>query len=342
MTPSPPPAVKWIEEDSHFLFRCLGLVVIANVSLLAIGNGMPRFRSSQMPTISSAAVRLFECHRISNAERIGTKAADDIRYRLLTPISVEPKRRYPLIVFLHGSGERGSDGIRQLAYLPERMAQASWRKRYRCFVLAPQCPLGDSWTTHSAGSGDRLGIVHQIIRSLLESYPIDEQRIYLTGLSMGGFGSWELAMRYPDLFAAVVPICGGGSPSNAHLLANVAIWAIHGQRDKIVPAETSRLMIQAIRAAGGNPRYTELEETGHNCWSYAYSEQSGVLSWMFSQVRKSAAPPSARQCRREPPVVQRLTVIEQEGRRSLTECCVKCGFVRRCFVAAQGRFVLGT
>lgn len=124
-----------------------------------------------------------------------------------------------------------------------------------------------------------------LIERVLDERGANRSRVYLTRLSVGGFGSWELALRRPDLFAAVVPICGGGSPDRAERLVDVPIWAVHGDADRSVPVEHSREMIDAIRKAGGNSRYTELPGVGHDCWTRTYAERDGVIAWMFQQKK---------------------------------------------------------
>jgi predicted peptidase len=213
------------------------------------------------------------------------------QYRLLKPEKLEPGKRYPIVLFLHGAGERGDDNKKQLLYLPEWMAQSDWRERYPCFLMAPQCPKEKGW------SGPRLGqpveqsaepateaeVALMALLALKGTLPIDDKRIYLTGLSMGGYGSWQLAAHHPNLFAAVVPICGGGQTAWAAQLKDVPIWAVHGDADTVVPPSKSRDMIEAIKAAGGNPKYTELPGVGHNSWTPAYEDPHGVLEWMFQQ-----------------------------------------------------------
>jgi predicted peptidase len=115
---------------------------------------------------------------------------------------------------------------------------------------------------------------------------VDEKRIYLTGLSMGGYGAWELAMRQPTRFAALAPICGGGDESQAAILKDIPVWAWHGDADPAVPVERSRRMIEAIKTAGGKPRYSELPGVGHDSWTPAYTRADGVVPWLFEQVKK--------------------------------------------------------
>lgn len=202
-------------------------------------------------------------------------------YRLLRPEAPIPGRTYPVVLFLHGAGQVGNDNRSQLKYLPAQMSAEPWRSQYPCYLIAPQCPPGRSWL-------NQIDVLLAILEHVLKKHPADPKRIYLTGLSMGGFGSWNLATRHPELFAAVVPICGGGDPTLAGRLVDVPIWAVHGDADSVVPVELSRTMIDAIRKARGSPRYTELPGVTHNSWTPAYSQPNGVIAWMFRQVNRDA------------------------------------------------------
>jgi predicted peptidase len=128
-------------------------------------------------------------------------------------------------------------------------------------------------------------VVIDILQDVIANSPVDETRLYLTGLSMGGYGSWDLGTRLADRWAAVAPICGGGDELYADRLANVPVWAWHGDADEVVPVAKSRRMIDAIRAAGGTPKYTELADVGHDSWTPAYTDPNGLVPWMFSQRR---------------------------------------------------------
>ena len=220
---------------------------------------------------------------------------EEFHYRVLRPAKIEEGKKYPLVVFLHGAGERGDDNQAQLKYFPEMMAQPEYREKYPCFVIAPQCREGKSWSgfgrrrnreaSDANEPSDQLKVVMQILETHIKNEPIDTKRIYLTGLSMGGYGSWDWATRAPDRFAAVVPICGGGDESKADRLVNLPIWAFHGDEDEAVPVERTREMIAAIKKAGGNPKYTELKGVGHNSWTPAYTDPDGVVKWMFEQKK---------------------------------------------------------
>lgn len=183
--------------------------------------------------------------------------------------------RVPLVVFLHGAGQRGDDNIQQLQTLPQQLFLSN---KFPCAVLAPQCPLGTSW-------GHWPDELEHLIEQTIQKHHIDPARVYLTGLSMGGFGSWELAAHRPDLFAAVVPVCGGGNTQWAEELKNLPLWAVHGSDDTAVPPARSREMIKSIQSLGGAPHYTELPQVGHDSWRHAYDPDSGILTWMFQQQR---------------------------------------------------------
>ena len=127
-----------------------------------------------------------------------------------------------------------------------------------------------------------------VLETSLKTLPVDKNRVYLTGLSMGGYGSWELAMRRPTVFAAVAPVCGGGDESQAARLKSLPIWAAHGDADRVVWPDRSRRMVEAVRKAGGHIRYTEYPGTGHNSWTPFYADTTGVVPWMFQQTRKAA------------------------------------------------------
>src|SRR5690606_1851775 len=147
----------------------------------------------------------------------------EFHYRLMPPADRKPDQKYPLVVFLHGAGERGTDNTRQLLYFPEQMAQPRWRQAFPCYVLAPQCREDRKWVNGDWSAPDdpelsptpseQLQVVMQMIQQTLREEAVDSDRVYLTGLSMGGFGTWDLAVRHPDWFAAIAPICGGADPA---------------------------------------------------------------------------------------------------------------------------------
>jgi predicted peptidase len=245
--------------------------------------------------------KLYEAKRfnttIFDASNVNDGQKLSIAYRLLRPARIEEKKLYPLVLFLHGAGERGDDNEKQLKYLPTWLASDKNRRAYPCFVVVPQCPAEKLWSNGAWSDplSQPMGEMTEPMRAaiallddLVEHNPIDPARIYLTGMSMGGYGSWELAERMPDRFAALVPVCGGGDETQASRLVGLPIWAWHGDEDAAVPVERSRRMIAAITEAGGTPRYSELKGVGHDSWTTAYSGPDSVVPWMFEQVR--AAP----------------------------------------------------
>lgn len=224
-------------------------------------------------------------------------------YRMHRPESASAENPLPLVVFLHGAGERGDDNARQLGHFPDRwMREPHLAKRNEAIVLAVQCPRNEAWSPRSRNKDgewlpnadppptDSMRAVIAKIRELAQDPSVDRQRIYLTGLSMGGYGSWDLARRHPDWFAAVVPICGGANPQAGPALAKsgVPIWNVHGDADRVVSVELSRGIVKSIRDAGGRIGYTELPGVGHDSWNMAYGPE-GCMTWMFAQQRSTPA-----------------------------------------------------
>ena len=147
----------------------------------------------------------------------------------------------------------------------------------RHFTLMPQCPKGFGWQSID-------GPIYEIIKELESEFKIDEKRRYVMGISGGGYGSWYFITAKPEMFAAAIPICGGGDPSLAAKIANVPVWAFHGEDDNLVPVRFSREMIDGIKKAGGNPKYTEYPDAGHNIWNQVVSTP-GLMDWLFEQKR---------------------------------------------------------
>jgi predicted peptidase len=219
---------------------------------------------------------------------------ETFRYRLLKPRDTRQGEKYPLVLFLHGAGERGTDNTAQIKYLPSWMAADKNRHSYPCFLIAPQCRPQRLWvetprafdsSAPRQAPGPQMQVVIDILNDVLAHYPVDQARLYLTGLSMGGYGSWDLGTRWAERWAAVAPICGGGDELYADRLADVPVWAWHGEADDVVPVAKSRRMIEAIRAFGRAPKYTELPGVGHDIWTRAYTDPQGVLPWMFAQQK---------------------------------------------------------
>jgi len=198
-----------------------------------------------------------------------------LNYLLFTPKSYSKAGEpVPLIIFLHGSGERGTDLDLVKKWGPPALVEKN--PDFPFMVVSPQSPDNEWW------HADQL---KAMIDEVLATHNVDRHRVYLTGISMGGFGAWDLAIRYPDYFAALAPICGGGVPLLAGKLKNIPTWVFHGMKDEAVPEQYSADMVAALKAAGGNVKYTTLPEGNHvDSWVYAY-DKSGLFDW-FLQQRK--------------------------------------------------------
>jgi predicted peptidase len=223
---------------------------------------------------------------------------ETFHYRLMKPPVVEKGKTYPLVVFLHGAGERGTNNKLQLLYFPTQMAQPEWREKFACYLLAPQCRNDKRWVEVDWSSprdpempespSSQLQTVMMMIEKALAEEQVDKSRVYLTGLSMGGFGSFDLAIRKPDWFAAVAPICGAADPKKIGSIKDLPMWIIHGDRDAVVSVDRSRSAVAAIKAAGGSPTYQELVGVDHNSWTPGYSDRNGVVQWLFKQKKSSS------------------------------------------------------
>jgi predicted peptidase len=213
-------------------------------------------------------------------------------YRLLIPPAYVAGQKYPLVLFFHGAGERATDNKKQLALVAPLFAAAEFQAAHPCFVVAPQCPPDRQWVDMPWGalSGVRppqpsqsmqlaLGILEQVE----SQFNIDHDRVYVAGLSMGGYAVWDCVTRFPDRFAAGVACCGGGDENTVTAaVARVPVWAFHSADDTVVPVVRSRNMIAAMKKMGGNPKYTEFQGLGHASWDKAYSEP-GLYDWLFAQ-----------------------------------------------------------
>jgi len=209
-------------------------------------------------------------------------------YRLFIPKDYDQNQKYPLILWLHGAGSVGKDNLKQISGA-SRLGTHTWtapenQAKHPAFVVAPQCPqnLGCWDNSQTRDPGPHLLAVLKILNALRTEFSIDSERIYVAGQSMGGYGTWDLITKRPDLFAAAIPLCGGGNTALAAAARDVPIWAFHGDADPTVPVEQSRRMIAAVNQAGGHPRYTEYKGVGHNVWERAFKEP-GLVDWLFSQ-----------------------------------------------------------
>ena len=194
--------------------------------------------------------------------------------RLPADYKKEKSKTYPVLIFLHGSGERGDSLELVKKHGPPSFVDG--RPDFPFIVVSPQCPLGTWWITED---------LQAMLEQILTKYRIDTTRIYLTGLSMGGFGTWSWACKYPDQFAAIAPVCGGGDMQFAGALKNMPIWAFHGEADPVVPVKRTVEMVEAVNANGGNARMTIYPGVGHDSWENAYSDEE-LYKWLLIQTKK--------------------------------------------------------
>jgi predicted peptidase len=200
----------------------------------------------------------------------------------------------PLVLVLHGAGERGNDNCAQLRNgVAELLGSATATARFPCFVLVPQCPTQHRWVEvdwtaeHHAlplEVSAPLSATVELVGSFLNYYRIDSQRLYLIGLSMGAFGVWDPLSRWPKRYAAAVSICGGADENAVTAAQAVPVWVFHGARDPIVPVARSRKVVAALEAASGTPRYIEYPYADHAAWTYAFAE-ADLLPWLFAHRR---------------------------------------------------------
>lgn len=216
-----------------------------------------------------------------------------LNYRLYKPAAVPAGASIPLVLFLHGAGERGSNNVAQLKHGLRTFASEDLQKKNPCFLVVPQVPPNEKWSNVDWSAlknplpekpSTSMRLTMDVVAALQKEFPIDADRLYITGISMGGYGTWDAICRYPGVFAAAVPVCGGGDETKAEIIARLPIWCFHGDKDTAVPTVRSRNMIAAIEKAGGHPKYTEYPGVGHNSWDKAFSEPE-LYPWLFAQKR---------------------------------------------------------
>jgi len=230
------------------------------------------------------------------------KGQDTLPYRMLLPENFNPKTKYPLIIFLHGSGERGNDNEKQLVHGASLFLIDSIRRNYPAIVVFPQCAETDFWSNVSFqydSAKQRTGFVFNgskppttamkmlmaLIKELQHNFRIRKDQWYAGGLSMGGMGTFELVARMPGKFAAAFPICGGGDTVTAPKLVKTKWWIFHGLKDDVVHPSLSQSMADAIKQSGGDAKLTLYPNANHNSWDPAFAEKD-LMQWLFAQYKR--------------------------------------------------------
>ena len=199
--------------------------------------------------------------------------AGGVRYALHLPADMAAKPSWPLMVFLHGAGERGDDLAKVKLHGPPMHAEAG--KVFPFILASPQVDSGERWEPER---------VLEVLTEVSARYPVDPARVYLTGLSMGGYGTWATAIAYPERFAAIAPVCGGGDPGDVGRIKGLPVWVFHGAKDDVVPLSESQEMVDALKAAGGDVKLTIYPEADHDSWTETYANPM-FYDWLLSHRR---------------------------------------------------------
>ncbi|MGD7651876.1 MAG: GDSL-type esterase/lipase family protein [Verrucomicrobiales bacterium] len=234
----------------------------------------------------------------TEAHHYENDAGQRMPYRLFVPQGYDPEQVYPLVIAFHGAGSRGDDNLKQLQPWVSGWVDDSVQAKHPCLVLMPQCPKGKQWVDTPWGKGsyshadtpvsESMSLAKAIVDQVLAEKSVDPARIYVMGPSMGGYATWSFAMRYPELVAAAVPICGAGDPSMADTLKDMPIWAFHGDADPVVPFSGSVEMNEAIRKAGGNQMtFTPYRGVKHDSYRLAW-RHPGLVEWLFQQKKPAS------------------------------------------------------
>ncbi|MFO1500705.1 MAG: prolyl oligopeptidase family serine peptidase [Verrucomicrobiota bacterium] len=251
------------------------LIVLAALAIL----GLPATARAAEPTVANQQAKELRRRMTITAEA---------NYLLFLPkdYTARGDRRWPLILFLHGAGERGTNLDLVTVHGPPKMVRTN--PTFPFIVVSPQCPDGQIWSDD---------VLLALLAEVARKYKVDQSRIYLTGLSMGGFGTWSLGLKHPDRFAAIAPICGGGStlpillpnPTIANRLKELPIWIFHGAKDPVVALDESERLVKALTKIGNQPKLTVYPEAGHDSWTETYSN-TALYDWFLQQRNPGVAP----------------------------------------------------
>jgi predicted esterase len=268
--------LSWSSQIGFMLFS-------VTISYFSISQGANLYEEGTAPlpvrNVSATERTLadrFEPHLFVSLE------GEKLPYRLMKPLDYDSTKKYPIVLCLHHGGAHGRDNVAQVqgSYAPV-LSHYDNRRNHPAFLLIPQCEVGKSWMDPDVDSA-----IMELIASLEKQYSIDTLRRYVIGESGGGYGSWHFIGNHPGMFAAAIPVCGGGGEELAKNMADVSIWAFHGSEDVLVPVSYSRKMVNALRKAGSKPRYTEFPGADHYIGKQV-AETPGIWDWFFAQKRKN-------------------------------------------------------
>lgn len=251
-------------EIIHDILKCMIFGAICSLMLITVALG-----EEETP----AAEKQKEC----SFEKTITKKVQG-KYLLYLPqdYGKDKEKLWPLVLHLHGMGERGGDiDILRRHGLPMLIEEG---RQFPFLLVSPQCPNDSNWNSET-------DMLVALLDEIEANYEVDNDRIYLTGLSMGGFGTWSLAVKQPERFAAIAPICGGGNPEKAPLIKDIPMWVFHGEDDDVVPLSNSKEMVDAVKAAGGNPKFTIYPGVDHDAWTPTYANDE-FWKWLLDQRKK--------------------------------------------------------
>ncbi len=235
-------------------------------------------------TILILSILLFQACVSHKEAMVGQQTAQSLQKEIVKQIRVQyflylpdnynkTSANWPLLLFLHGAGERGNNINKVKVHGPPKLIANG--RSFPFLVLSPQCPEGRWWSTET---------LNVLLNEIVNQYRVDRDRIYLTGLSMGGYGTWSMATEYPDRFAAIAPICGGGDPEKAERIKNLPIWVFHGAKDSVVPIEQSQRMVDALKELGSDVKFTVYPQAGHDAWTDTYHNKE-LYDWFLKHKR---------------------------------------------------------
>jgi dienelactone hydrolase len=262
---------------SESFLGLMGILALGAILFFGFRLSLQGYKATHVSAAARTLANQFE------ARTYVSRSGEKLSYRLLWPLQYDSTQRYPLVVCLHGGAGYGTDNMRQIEGIDRMLASDSIRKKYPAFLFVPQIPLGTSWGG-VPGLIAQDSLVFEAMTALEKEFSIDPKRRYAMGHSLGGFGTWYFIGTRPELFAAAMPFSGKGDPALAKNMVNVPVWAFHGALDRNVPVSGCRDVVEAIKKAGGTPRYSEFPNAGHGIWD-EIEGTPGLMDWLFAQKR---------------------------------------------------------